>query len=151
MNFLWQVNYLKKIFLISLLGLILVLSGCTGNSPKASSPTGIIGETAKSSIGSGTVSTASWVYQFVRYNNVPYLPTKDTVSKIKSVIGQINYYSLHERDDANKNFFSNCYKKGLVLYSIKGVNAQDAIAVKVSENKYVKLVNIKNTSLKNLA
>lgn len=105
---------------------------------------------AKSSTGSGTFRSASWVYEFVRYNNIPYLPTKNTIRNINAVIGQVKYYSLNELDDSNKNFFSNCYKKGAILYSIKGIRVSDAIAVKVSANKYVKLVNIKNTSLRTL-
>lgn len=106
---------MKKVFLVATIGLIIILSGC-----------------AK--------STESWAYQFVKYNGNTYILTEIRVSDVVKTVGSVKYYSTDETSSTS-DYFSNYYKEGTELYSIKNTDVNDAIAVKESDNKYVKLVN----------
>lgn len=107
----------KRTFLI-MLCIILVLSGCAKSTQKAAQ---------------------SWAYPFVIYNGSAYAVTDETVSGIGKQIGTVRYYSTDERSQ-EKNLFSNCYQAGTELYSIQNIDIQDAIAVKIADGKYTKLV-----------
>lgn len=91
-------------------------------------------------------STASWAYPLVTYNGNTYIVSNENVENIGEKLGDIKYYSTNEHGFKD-NLFSNCYKVGTELYSIENTSISDAIAVKTSGAKYMKLLN-KATSSK---
>lgn len=110
---------MKKTLLI-FIAFALILSGCSVSSSGKS---------------------ASWAYQFVNYGGSTYIVTCETAGAAGKELGTIKYFSTDETGDSRKDLFSNCYGKGTALYSIKGLSENEAIAVKESDSKYIKLVN----------
>jgi hypothetical protein len=108
----------------------------------------LIGLTAcNNSIGSSG-SSASWAYtKMITLNNVVYVGTSQKVNVVGKKIGSVKYSSTDETK-AKSNYFSNYYKKGTNLYAIPKVNTNDAIAVEIGKNHYIKAVNEKSLNKK---
>jgi hypothetical protein len=97
---------------------------------------------------SGSGSSASWAYtKMITLNNVVYVGTSQKVSVVGKKIGDIKYSSTEETK-AKSNYFSNYYKKGTNLYAIPNVHTNDAIAVEIGKNDYIKAINEKSLNKK---
>lgn len=82
-------------------------------------------------------SATSWAYSFVVYEGYVYVVSEESVGEeeVEKEIGSVTQYSDMESLPGN---FSNAYPVGTKYYSIKGVNAEDMIAVEESEGQYLK-------------
>lgn len=85
----------------------------------------------------GKASATSWAYPFVVYKGYVYVVSEESVGEeeVEKEIGSVTQYSDMESLPGN---FSNTYPVGTKYYSIKGVNAEDVIAVEESEGQYLK-------------
>lgn len=85
----------------------------------------------------GKASATSWAYPFVVYEGYMYVVSEESVGEeeVEKEIGSVTQYSDMESLPGN---FSNIYPVGTKYYSIKGVNAEDMIAVEESEGQYLK-------------
>jgi hypothetical protein len=81
------------------------------------------------------ILATKWAYPFVVWNDYIYVVSEEYVIDIDSKIGQVTYYSDMEQHSGN---FSNKYRKGTTYYSIKGISKDDAIAIEVSDGRYIK-------------
>ncbi|WLR43418.1 hypothetical protein LC087_04380 [Bacillus carboniphilus] len=86
-------------------------------------------------------SEADWTADFVVWNEDVYVVTDEFIEEkeIGEQIGKITKYSDQEMTAKEGQVFSNIFPKGSVLYSIKGIDTTNSIAVK-NEGKYIKLV-----------
>lgn len=85
----------------------------------------------------GKASATSWAYPFVVYEGYIYVVSEESVGgeEVEKEIGSVTQYSDMESLPGN---FSNTYPVGTKYYSIKGVNAEDMIAVEESEGNFLK-------------
>lgn len=86
----------------------------------------------------GCSSRADWNSVFVVWNGYMYEVSDEYVDEIDEEIGQVTKYS--DREGTYAGNFSNKYSKGTKLYSIKGINTDEAIAID-EEGKYRKAIN----------
>lgn len=88
-----------------------------------------------------TDSSASWVYQFVKWENESYVVTEEEVNKdnIGAEIGEVTFYSDEESADTSGNF-SNVFEEGTKYYEITNIDKKEAIAIKVEEEKFIKAI-----------
>lgn len=92
--------------------------------------------------GSGSTSSASWAYAFVKYKGVAYVITQQTVKKSGHKIGEVTQSSDRETSDESGNF-SNEFPKGTKYFQIPGVSTAKAIAVQKPDGTVVKAINNK--------
>lgn len=67
-----------------------------------------------------------------------YETTDEYVDEINEEVGHVTKYS--DSEGTYSGNFSNKYKKGTNFYSIKGINTDEAIAIKEDDGKYRKLI-----------
>lgn len=89
-----------------------------------------------------TKAETSWAYPFVIWNGKTYSVTSEKVSSVENKIGSVKYYSTDE-ESSSENDFSNYFKAGTNLYSIKNVSMDNAIAAETSNGQYEKLAKRK--------
>lgn len=84
-------------------------------------------------------SSSSWAFQFVKYNDQNYVPTKENVSRddLEKKIGKVETFLDEEQDSSNLS--SNAFDEGTEIYSIQGDNVNKAIAVVDKDGKVTKL------------
>lgn len=85
-------------------------------------------------------SIGSFAFQSVKWNDVIYRLSEEEVQDIDIEIGVIEQYSNIEMDETPNNY-SNFLKEGTKLWSLKGVDTNDAIAIQTDENVYQLLKN----------
>ncbi|MNN62429.1 hypothetical protein D3C81_1777290 [compost metagenome] len=81
---------------------------------------------------------ADWAYKFVVNEGKSYIISDNRVDpeQVDSIIGEVTKYSDHE--DTYSGNFSNHFPKGTNYYNIKGVNTNEAIAIKLSDGSFIK-------------
>ena len=82
-------------------------------------------------------SQASWAYSFVVWDGYVYQISDEYVQEVDKEIGEVTVYS--DMEGTYSGNFSNVYEKGIAYYSITGVSADEAIAVK-EDGKYRKAI-----------
>lgn len=63
------------------------------------------------------------------------------VHEIQDELGRIEYY-ITDETQSNKNRSSNFYKEGTMVYKIKDIDVNDAVAIEF-DNGYVKAIVIR--------
>ncbi|MCM3744306.1 hypothetical protein M3193_09145 [Sporosarcina luteola] len=118
---------MQRILLVIVLGVV-ILTGCSLDDGKSENEI-------------QTVSSASWVTEFVKWENESYVVTEEEVNEeeIGAEIGEVTFYSHQESSDTSGNF-SNKYQEGTKYYEITDINEKEAIAIKVKEGKFLKVV-----------
>lgn len=81
---------------------------------------------------------ADWAYGFVVNDGKSYIISDDRVDKEQtgSIIGKVTSYS--DEEGTYSGNFSNCYPKGTKYYNIKGVDPDEAIAIKLNEGLFIR-------------
>lgn len=83
-------------------------------------------------------SQKSWISdKLIIFNNNTYIGTNEKIEKVDKKIGTIKHCSTKEQNSTLNNF-SNYYREGTKLYKIPNVAIEDAIAVEIKENEYIK-------------
>lgn len=127
---------MKRItFILFMVICVIIVSACSSNT------------TDNSNNNDNTITKEnqqSFPYPLVKWNNHIYKITNESIDEIDKEIGEIEYQSLNEEEDTPDNY-SNYYSKGTKLFSIKGVDTNDAIAVQLGEGNYIKVVNSSST------
>ncbi|WP_036709252.1 hypothetical protein [Paenibacillus pinihumi] len=121
--------------IMAVLFIVLVTSACSGINDKTGSPANNQPKTSQDK----TQSQSSFPYPLIVWNNQQYKATIELIHEVDREIGKILNYSTDEPADTPDNF-SNYFKKGTKLWSIKNVDTKQAIAVEVREGKYLKAV-----------
>ena len=118
---------MQRILIVTILGVV-ILAGCSLVDGKSDNEI-------------QTVSSASWVTEFVTWGNESYVVTEEEVNEeeIGAEIGEVTFYSQQEISDTSGNF-SNKYKEGTKYYEITDINKKEAIAIEVKEGKFLKAV-----------
>ncbi|HEX7065778.1 MAG TPA: hypothetical protein VF199_11980 [Bacillales bacterium] len=83
-------------------------------------------------------SSADWAYSFVVWDGYIYEVSGDYVNEINEEIGEVTKYS--DMEGTYTGNFSNKYEKGTKYYSIKGINVEEAIAIKEEGGKFRKAI-----------
>jgi hypothetical protein len=83
-------------------------------------------------------SSKDWNASFVVWDTYMYEMTDEYVNEIDEEVGHVTKYS--DREASYSGNFSNKYKKGTTYYSIKGINTDEAIAIKEDDGRYRKLI-----------
>lgn len=78
----------------------------------------------------------------VRWDGVIYTGTQEMVHEIQDELGRIEYY-ITDETQSNKNRSSNFYKEGTMVYKIKDIDVNDAVAIEFDNNGYVKAIVIR--------
>lgn len=86
----------------------------------------------------GCSSSADWNSNFVVWKGNLYEVSEEYLTEVDDEIGRVTKHS--DKEGTYSGTFSNKYKKGTKLYSIKGVLTDEAMAVE-EDGKYRKLVN----------
>jgi hypothetical protein len=89
-----------------------ILTGCTNSS-------------SGSSVGK---SSADWAFSFVVWDGYIYQLSDEYIDEISEEIGEVTKYS--DMEGTHSGNFSNEYQKGTKYYAIKGINTEEAIAIK---------------------
>lgn len=84
-------------------------------------------------------SAGSLAFPAVKWNDRIYQITETKVSGTGEQIGEITLQSMDVIWDTPNNY-STTFPEGSKLYSINGVPAEEAIAVRTSEDEYIKVV-----------
>ncbi|KUP23795.1 hypothetical protein AWJ19_09780 [Paenibacillus sp. DMB5] len=81
---------------------------------------------------------ADWANRFVVNEGKSYVISDKRVEaqEVDSMIGQVTKYS--DEEGTYSGNFSNQYPKGTKYYSIKGVNINEAIAVKLDNGTFIR-------------
>jgi hypothetical protein len=87
--------------------------------------------------GCSSSSSKDWNTSFVVWESYMYETTNEYVNEIDEEVGHVTKYSDNEGTYSVN--FSNKYQKGTPYYSIKGINTEEAIAIKEVDGKYRKL------------
>ncbi|MFE6169871.1 hypothetical protein ACFVP8_18655 [Viridibacillus arvi] len=82
-------------------------------------------------------SATKWVYSLVTWDGYVYEVTDELITEIDKEIGHVTSYSDMEPLGGN---FSNTYKKGTKYFSIKGISTEQAIAIQVKDDQFLKAV-----------
>lgn len=87
-----------------------------------------------------TATWASWAYPFVVNDGKLYVTTKEPVEEtlIDKEVGEVTYFS--DQEGSYGGNFSNIYPKGTPYYSIRGIDPDEAIAIKTTEGTYIRAV-----------
>ncbi|MFD1956990.1 hypothetical protein ACFSL6_23135 [Paenibacillus thailandensis] len=123
---------MKKLMIILLM---VVISACSGGNNSA-----YIED--QSSVTEQTQTQSSFPYPLVVWNNQKYKMTTEVIDAADKEIGKIVSHSTDEPTETPDNY-SNYYKSGTKLWSIKQVDIKEAIAVETEPGKYVKAVSEK--------
>jgi len=83
----------------------------------------------------GCSSEADWNSSFVVWNGDMYEVSNEYVDEVDEEIGQVTKYS--DKEGTYSGNFSNKYRKGTKLYSIKDIGTDEAIAIE-EDGKYRK-------------
>jgi len=83
---------------------------------------------------------ASFPYPLVKWNKQVYRVTTDEDLVVDGEIGEIVNHSTNETAESPDNF-SNYFKKGTKIWSIKAVDTKEEIAVEYELGKYVKAIS----------
>ena len=94
----------------------------------------------KPSVTAQVNTQSSFPYPLVKWNSQVYRATTDEDFDVDEEIGEIVNHSTNETAKSPDNF-SNYFKKGTKIWSIKGVDTKEAIAVEDASGKYVKAVS----------
>ncbi|BAU28938.1 hypothetical protein DFP93_103215 [Aneurinibacillus soli] len=84
--------------------------------------------------------TASWAYQFIKWNGVTYVVTGEKIKTVGKEIGSVSSYSDKE-DTIQSGVFSNKYPVGTKFFEIVGTDIKKAIAVEEKGRIYIKAIN----------
>lgn len=88
------------------------------------------------------ITSESFPYdKFIAFNDTLYVPSAEDVGEIEKYIGSIEHFSNTESKTTKT--FSNYYPEGTKLYKIRDIEIEDAIAVELAEEMYVKAINNK--------
>jgi len=81
---------------------------------------------------------ADWAHRIVVNDGKSYIISDNLIKKnqIGSKIGKVTSYS--DEEGTNWGNFSNYYPKGTEYYNIKGIDINKAIAIKVSDDSFIK-------------
>jgi len=81
----------------------------------------------------------SWAFNFIKWNNTLYKETDKRIKKIEIKIGSVETLVT---DEVGKHHgtYSNEFKVGTEIYSIMGINTDEAIAVEESEGNFIVLI-----------
>ena len=81
---------------------------------------------------------ADWAYNFVVNDGKSYIISDNRVEieQIGSIIGEVTSYS--DKEDTYSGNFSNYFPKGTKYYNIKGVDINEAIAIKKNDGSFIK-------------
>ena len=81
---------------------------------------------------------ADWAHKFVVNDGKSYTTSDNPIEtdQIGSKIGKVTLYS--DEEGTYWGNFSNYYPKGTEYYNIKGVDINDAIAIKVNDGSFIK-------------
>ncbi|MGE7932257.1 hypothetical protein [Viridibacillus arvi] len=82
-------------------------------------------------------SATKWVYSLVTWDGYVYEVTDELITEIDKEIGHVTSYSDMEPLGGN---FSNTYKKGTKYFSIKEISTEQAIAIQVKDDQFLKAV-----------
>lgn len=99
-------------------------------------------ESPKESPLSGSEGSSSWSYSnMIVFKGTTYLGTDETIQEgdVGELMGQIKYSSDHE-EEVKEDSFSNTYPVGTSLYKIKNVREEEAIAVEIKKETFIKAV-----------
>lgn len=85
-----------------------------------------------------TSAQADWAYRFVVNEGKIYIVSDDKIDieQIDSAIGRVTSYS--DQEGTYSGNFSNYYPEGTEYYNIRGVSLKEAIAIKISEESFIK-------------
>lgn len=81
------------------------------------------------------VGATSWAFPFIVWNDSIYVTSDEPVTDVGKKIGKVTSHSDMEQYGGN---FSNIYEKGTKYYSIDGISTNVAIAVEVSNGKFIR-------------
>lgn len=77
----------------------------------------------------------SFAFQSVKWNNVIYRLTNEEIEEVDSEIGEIeNFSNIETYEEPGNN--SNFLREGTKIWSVKGIDISDAIAIKVDKDVY---------------
>lgn len=111
---------IKKIFSIILL--LIMVSGCSQNEE-------IYG------------TSESFVYdKMIIFKGNVYVSTSQEIIEIEEQVGSIKHHVTKE-EDSDSESSSNFHPVGTKLYKIPNVDIEDALAVEISNNKYIRAIN----------
>ncbi|MGE7625206.1 hypothetical protein ACQKMD_19935 [Viridibacillus sp. NPDC096237] len=85
-------------------------------------------------------SNADWEHSFVVWEGYNYIISSDEIkeTEIGEKVDEIQTYLDGEVNVSKNDIFSNKFKKGTLLYSIKGIDKHKSLGVK-TESGYVKI------------
>ena len=88
----------------------------------------------------GCSSSASWAFQFIKYNDTHYIVTEEKIESnlLGEKLGEVKHFLEEERD--SRDLSSNIYREGTEFFEINGTSSSEAIAVKNGQGEIVKLV-----------
>lgn len=88
----------------------------------------------------GCNSSASWAYEFIKFNDTKYIVTEEKVESniLGQKLGEVKHF-LDEDGDSSE-LSSNVYREGTDFFEIKGISSSEAIAVKFGQGESIKLV-----------
>lgn len=87
-----------------------------------------------------STGSPSWAYGFVKWDGETYVSTDSEISEnnIGNLVGEVTRYSTKEGSYSGD--FSNQYEKGAKYYEIKGINTDEAIAIKNDKGVFIKAI-----------
>jgi hypothetical protein len=85
--------------------------------------------------------------KMVTWGGNTYVATDEQIDGIGHRIGKVIKNSNKEAESLPSGF-SNHFKVGTVLYSIPGVDIEEAIGIEDLEDHYIKAVNVRHVQLK---
>lgn len=90
-------------------------------------------------IGCGQKSNYDWAINFVVWDGHLYEAIQQEVEIVDNRLAEVEKYV--QKEGIYTGVFSNKYPKGTGLYKISGVDIKEAIAIEISEGKYIRAVN----------
>ena len=84
-------------------------------------------------IPSNSVSATKWVHQFEVWEGYVYTLEDEIITDVKEKIGEVTAYSDMNQLPGN---FSNVFQKGTPYYSIKEIDTNESIAIKIGKDRY---------------
>lgn len=90
-------------------------------------------------VGCNSEASSSWAFDFVKYDDQNYVPTKEDLSRndLNKRIGKVETFLDQEQDSSN--FSSNVFKEGTEIYSVKNDSVDNTIAVVEKDGQVTKL------------
>ncbi|MET3726817.1 hypothetical protein ABID52_000398 [Fictibacillus halophilus] len=84
-------------------------------------------------IPSNSLLATKWVHQFVVWEGYVYTLEDEIITDVREKIGEVTAYSDMNQLPGN---FSNVFQKGTPYYSIKEIDTNESIAIKVGKDRY---------------